>query len=82
MDKTFRNKIAIMLFLFSMFLAGWHTISIKNTFQEHLNEEYKLNYEIVQVKPKLNNGDSNIWHVVNICWFLFVGSLIHGKIEW
>ena len=84
--KINKNTIAIFLFYFCLGLAILQVFHIRNNFKLELEEQYNpaTNYKIRldKTQPQLTYSQYSIWSVVNLVFYLFVGGLIYGKIEW
>ena len=88
--KKYKNQIAQVLYLCCVLLAMFHTYNIASNINDQRTIDSKIltSNEIILIdEPKelpiaSNKNDENFWALVNICWSLFIGGLIYGKIEW
>lgn len=88
--KITKNHIAVLLFCVAMFMSVYSTYNIiinNNEYISSLNKDDNLNINLnfntvqeTEIKPSyyfsliINN-------VINLIWYLFIASLINGKID-
>jgi len=88
--NKYKNNIAIFLFLICLLFSLIQLINIKENFRLELEQEQAKLKSITYNEGNNNNNNviglsytnKSIWSLVNLVFYLFIGGLIYGKIEW